>query len=249
MNKQTKDQDSEELEALFDSIISANNTGGETAGATSAGPESKADVNSNADVPGVMSQIGQLTRVLHETLRELGVSKEIEKLALNFPDARSRLDYVSTLTKQAADRVLNATEAAQPIVEKVGSGGKHLAEQWDAMFDNKLDVEQFRDLASHTRSYLHETSRDARDTHAYLLEIMMAQDFQDLTGQVIKRLIETVRHLEQQLLSLLLENAPPGIKSGYESGLMNGPVVDPDGRTDVVTNQDQVDDLLESLGF
>jgi chemotaxis protein CheZ len=81
------------------------------------------------------------------------------------------------------------------------------------------------------------------------MEIMMAQDFQDLTGQVIKKIIEVTKTMEQQLVTLLLESAPPEVKAEFDTGLLNGPVINAAGRSDVVTNQDQVDDLLESLGF
>jgi len=100
-----------------------------------------------------------------------------------------------------------------------------------------------------THAFLEVIPRQTKATNAYLLEIMMAQDFQDLTGQVIKKIIEVTQQMEQQLLSLLLENALPTDKKIEYSGLLNGPVIKPVGRADVVTSQDQVDDLLESLGF
>jgi chemotaxis protein CheZ len=92
-----------------------------------------------------------------------------------------------------------------------------------------------------------EVPKQTKATNAYLTEIMMAQDFQDLTGQVIKKIIEVTQQMEQQLVTLLIENAPPSVK--IDSGLLNGPVINGQGRSDVVTNQKQVDDLLESLGF
>jgi chemotaxis protein CheZ len=159
------------------------------------------------------------------------------------------LNYVATLTQQAAERVLNATDEAQPIVEKLGSDAQQLAKQWDLLFEKKLDVPQFKDLVTQTHAYLHETPRLTKAANAKLTEIMMAQDFQDLTGQVIKKIIELTQTMEQQLLSLLLENAPASVKAEINTSLLNGPVIKSQGRTDVVTSQDQVDDLLESLGF
>jgi chemotaxis protein CheZ len=100
-----------------------------------------------------------------------------------------------------------------------------------------------------TQAFLHEVPKQTKATNAHLMDIMMAQDFQDLTGQVIKKIIEVTKNMEQQLVALLLENAPPSVKAEFDAGLLNGPVINAAGRTDVVTNQDQVDDLLESLGF
>jgi chemotaxis protein CheZ len=100
-----------------------------------------------------------------------------------------------------------------------------------------------------TQSFLNDVPNQTKATNAHLMEIMMAQDFQDLTGQVIKKIIEVTKTMEQQLVTLLLESAPPEVKAEFDTGLLNGPVINAAGRSDVVTSQDQVDDLLESLGF
>jgi chemotaxis protein CheZ len=238
-------QDCDDLEALFDSIVAAN-----------ASEEAPEPVSSPVLVGGkdvktdhVISQLGQMTRTLHDTLRELGLNKEIERAASSIPDARDRLNYVATLTQQAAERVLNATEAAQPLVQNMEVEAHRLAGQWQMLFDRKLNVDKFKMLVTQTQAFLDIVPKQTKTTNAYLMEIMMAQDFQDLTGQVIKKIIELTQSMEQQLLSLLLENAPADIKAEIDAGLMNGPVINPHLRNNVVTSQDQVDDLLESLGF
>jgi chemotaxis protein CheZ len=246
MATNTATQDSDELEALFDSIISGNANEGKPVAVKAA---NSPVVCGDGDPAKVINQIGHMARALHDTLRELGLHKEIEKAAATIPDARDRLNYVATLTQQAAERVLNATEAAQPVVEKLGSEAQQLAKQWDLLFEKKLDVQKFKDLVTQTHAYLHDTPARTRATNAQLTEIMMAQDFQDLTGQVIKKIIELTQTMEQQLLALLLENAPASVKAEIDASLLNGPVISAKGRTDVVTSQDQVDDLLESLGF
>ena len=197
----------------------------------------------------VIDQIGHMTRTLHDALRELGLNKKIEKAASSIPDARDRLNYVATLTHQAAERVLNATEAAQPLVEKMEVEAHRLSGQWQMMFEKQLDVEEFKDLATQTRAFLQDVPRQTKATHAYLMEIMMAQDFQDLTGQMIEKIIDITENLEQQLLVLLLENAPAKVKADLDTGLLNGPVINPGGRKDVASSQSRVDDLLEGLGF
>jgi chemotaxis protein CheZ len=116
------------------------------------------------------------------------------------------------------------------------------------LFDKQLNVEKFKILVTQTQAFLDIVPKQTKMTNAYLMEIMMAQDFQDLTGQVIKKIIELTQNMERQLLALLLDNAPPSVKAEYDTGLLNGPVINPNGKN-VVTSQDQVDDLLESLGF
>jgi len=241
MTSNTASGDSDDLESLFDSIVAAN--------VAETGPSAADSGIPSADTAKVINQIGHMARSLHDTLRELGLNKEIEKAAASIPNARDRLNYVATLTQQAAEKVLNATDAAQPIMEKVEVESHRLAGQWQMLFDKKLDVEQFKNLVMQTHAFLYEVPKQTKATNGYLMEIMMAQDFQDLTGQVIKKIIEVTKDMEQQLVALLLESAPPAVKAEYETGLLNGPVINAAGRTDVVTSQDQVDDLLESLGF
>jgi chemotaxis protein CheZ len=239
--KAAANNDSDDLESLFDSIVSGNKDGQRE---SSSNAPSKGAV---AVDDGVFNEIGHLTRSLHDSLRDLGFDKNLQKAASSIPDARDRLNYIATMTQAAAERVLNATEAAQPIVDKIGSGARNLAADWQKLFDNKMDVDQFKQLAMRTHAYLVEVPQQTRQTSASLTEIMMAQDFQDLTGQVIKKVMEVTQNLEQQLLELLVNNAPENVK--IEAGLLNGPVINAAGRTDVVTSQAQVDDLLESLGF
>lgn len=243
MATNTAIQECDDLESLFDSIVAANANEEEK-------PESKpvvfAGVAVNSDK--VLNQLGQMTRTLHDTLRELGLNKEIERAASSIPDARDRLNYVATLTQQAAERVLNATEAAQPLVQNMEVEAHRLAGQWQMLFDRQLNVEKFKILVTQTQAFLDIVPKQTKMTNTYLMEIMMAQDFQDLTGQVIKKVIEVTQKMEQQLLALLLDNAPPSVRAEFDTGLLNGPVINPNGRN-VVTSQDQVDDLLESLGF
>jgi len=241
--KNTASNDSDDLEALFDSILSENKQ-------VSAKPAEKARPAAKSEsVEGgeVFNELGHLTRALHDSLRELGYDKNLQKAASAIPDARDRLNYIATMTQAAAERVLNATEAAQPVVEKMEAGAKNLAGEWQKLFDNKLSVDQFKQLAVQTHAYLSEVPKQTRQANANLTEIMMAQDFQDLTGQVIKKVMDVTQNLESQLLALLVHHAPASIK--VDASLLNGPVVNAEGRSDVVTSQAQVDDLLESLGF
>ncbi len=239
MASHTAVQECDDLESLFDSIVAANAI------------EDTQDLSTEllaGKSDNVLHQLGQMTRTLHDTLRELGLNKEVEKAASSIPDARDRLNYVATLTQQAAERVLNATEAAQPLVQNIGGEALRLGSQWHQLFDKQLNVDQFKTLVTQTVAFLDVLPKQTKMTDSYLLEIMMAQDFQDLTGQVIKKIIDLTQDMEKQLLTLLLESAPASVKAGYDTGLLNGPVINPHGQN-VVTSQDQVDDLLESLGF
>lgn len=241
--------DSDDLEALFDSIVSAG-TDEKPAATEEKNVTADASAETGDDSDGkVFSQIGHLTRKLHDTLHELGYDKTLEKVAKTVPDTTDRLHYIATLTEQAAERALNATEAAKPIQDKLESNAKQLSKQWQLLMDKELDVAQFKDLVMQTRSYLDDVPNQTRATNAQLMEIVMAQDFQDLTGQVIKKVVDLAQQMEGWMLQLLLEATPEDKKSEMDPSLLNGPVINANGRSDVVTTQEQVDDLLESLGF
>jgi len=203
----------------------------------------------------VIDQVGQLTRNLHNSLRELGYDKRLESLASEVPEAQDKLSYVASKTEQAAERTLNATEVAMPIQEKLSTEATQLSEKWKNAFEEQRvqpDTEKFKQLLIDTLSYLDKVPAQADATNAQLMEIMMAQDFQDLTGQVIKKITTMVHRLEQDLLQLLLANVPPEKRYPQpvdSASLMNGPVTNPEKQPDTVSSQDQVDDLLASLGF
>lgn len=240
--------DSDDLQALFDSV-SAN---AQAEQVTSEVPSESA-AQSAEPWPGqesVFNRVGHMARLLHDTLGQLGYDKLIEKTVSALPDAKDRLAYVANLTEQAACRVLNATDIAGPLVDGIDSDARALGARWDLVFANKMGVSDFRQLAIETRLFLNQQLPEkATATHAQLTEIMMAQDFQDLTGQVIKKIVALAQDLEAGLMNVLIEVLPETKRTEEVANLMNGPVVNAEGRTDVVVNQEQVDDLLDSLGF
>jgi len=230
--------DSPDLEALFDSIVEANAAATAPA-AAGVGVENATDV---------ISRVGQMTRSLHDALRGLGIDKKLESAAAAVPDARDRLAYVASLTEQAASRALNATENARPIQDQMALEAETLSMRWDSLFQAQPGVEAFKMLVENTRDFLRAVPGHAQATNAELTEVMLAQEFQDLTGQVIKKVADVTHDLESQLLQLLVEHAPAE-RRVEASGLLNGPVINAAGRGDIVANQEQVDQLLESLGF
>ena len=203
----------------------------------------------------IIDQVGQLTRNLHNNLRELGYDKRLESLVAEVPEAQDKLSYVATKTEQAAERTLNATEIAMPIQEKLSSEATQLSQKWKSAFEEQRaqpDTEKFKQLLIDTLSYLDKVPEQTDATNGQLMEIMMAQDFQDLTGQVIKKITAMVHSLEQDLVQLLLANVALEKRHTQpvdSASLMNGPVTNPEKNPETVSSQDQVDDLLASLGF
>ena len=196
----------------------------------------------------LVHRIGLLTRQMRESIRELGLDKGIARVAESIPDARDRLGYIAQMTEQAADRVLNAIDVAQPIQDGLANQAKALTERWNAWFENPVELDAARQLVLDNRAYLAAVPQQVSATNSQLMEIMMAQDFQDLTGQVIKKMMHVIKDADTQLLQLLIDNAPPEKRHDTSQGLMHGPQTVP-GLPSAVQGQDQVDDLLASLGF
>jgi chemotaxis protein CheZ len=197
-------------------------------------------------------RLGAITRQLHDALHELGYAPVLKDTVEELPDARSRLEYIARLTGQAAEKVLNRVDEAKAEQDAVRQHSRQLVETIRGVPGLKWAMPE---LVEWSEKIQQSTER----TDAHLTEIMMAQDFHDLTGQVIKKVVALAATIEGQLLQLLLEAAPHALHADGESKprqpapssreALAGPVVNPEGRTDVVTSQQDVDDLLSSLGF
>ena len=196
----------------------------------------------------LVNRIGHLTRQMREGMRELGLDKSIAKVAEAIPDARDRLGYVAHMTERAAERALNAIDVAQPIQDGLSKQASGLTNRWDQWFASPVALGDARELVLDTRAYLAAVPKQVRATNAQLMEIMMAQDFQDLTGQVIKKMMDVIKDMEKQLLHLLIDNAPIEKRLEASNSLLNGPQTT-SGKPEAVDDQEQVDDLLASLGF
>lgn len=213
----------------------------------------------------ILARIGHLTRTLRDSMRELGIDKHVERAAEAVPDARDRLKYIANMTEQAAEKVLSSIEVTKPMQEQLQQDAAVLDARWEQWYAAPIEREEVRALMNDTRTFLRGVPEVTTATNAQLLEIMLAQDFQDLTGQVIKKITEVVYLIEQQLLGVLIENialerreqfaataaalAAEPSSTGSPEGLLNGPQINPEGKADVVQDQSQVDDLLASLGF
>ena len=192
--------------------------------------------------PEVFQQLGALTRLLHDTLQQLGVIPHLQSAAEGLPDARSRLNYIVTKTAAAADKVLNSVDQAK--AEHVA-----IAEQTRLLAASLL-ADPVKAVASGAVfNFVNGVEARTKLIDAHLTDIMMAQDFHDLTGQVVAKVVALANDLEDSLVKLLVQVVPPDQRDKVDLAVLHGPVVDPEGRTDVVNNQGEVDDLLASLGF
>lgn len=219
----------------------------------------KVDLPENMTMPAaspeIFQQLGTLTRQLHDTMNMLGVLPGLKNTVDDLPDARSRLNYIATKTADAAEKVLNLVDTAKADQEHIAAETRKLAAL--------ITADPVKAVASGAVfNFVQDVETVTHRVDGHLTDIMMAQDFHDLTGQVVAKVVRLANDLENQLVKLLVQAAPPEQAHKVEAALthahatphggepvLEGPVVDGEGRTDVVANQSEVDDLLASLGF
>ena len=198
-------------------------------------------------------RIGQLTRTLHNALRELGYDRELMDARDHLPDARNRLAYIARVTGEAAEKVLNAVDRARTVQQELTEQAGSLGSRWQAVAryaaGGRACTPAGKQLIDETCDFFSSVGGQADRTNVILTDIMMAQDFHDLTGQVIRRVVALAQLLEEQLLKLVIVTSPPEQRPRLDQFKLEGPVVVPDSRDDVVADQKGVDDLLASLGF
>lgn len=190
----------------------------------------------------IFQQLGLITRQLHDTLEQLGVMPQLQHAADGLPDARSRLNYIANKTADAANKVLNLVDEAKAEHQQISRETREMAQ---AIMKDPVRAVASGAVINFVGSM--EVRTERIDT--CLTDIMMAQDFHDLTGQVIAKVVALATELESSLVKLLVEAAPPEQAKQHTQEVLSGPQVDPQSRPDVVADQNEVDDLLASLGF
>ena len=207
----------------------------------------------------LFQELGKMTRQLHDSLTSFALDSRMQSMAeSDIPDAKARLNHVINMTEESANRTLSAVEGTLPIAEQLQDQANILHEKWDRFRNKDMNVEEFRGMSQEIGDFLDVTTTRASQIHGNLSEVMMAQGFQDLTGQIIRRVITLVTEVEDNLVELirLSGDAEAGIETSGDAetteDIMQGigpqvPGVSDDGGS--VSGQDEVDDLLSSLGF
>jgi chemotaxis protein CheZ len=241
--------DEDDMEALFDQVASTRPQlvavpASAAAPAAEPAPHQEGDASA-ADKP-MFERLGGIVRLLHDSLRELGYDKALNEASSQINDAQDRLEYVASLTEQAANKVLNTLDEGMPAQDVLSKKSKAMEARWADLFAGKLSIDEFKTLAGDARSFAAAVTEATEAEKARLLDIMMAQDFQDITGQLIKKVVTITKTVEHELAELLRDNAPPAVREKLHAkpALMSGPAL-----PSVALDQDNVDDLLADLGF
>ncbi|HEY8606245.1 MAG TPA: protein phosphatase CheZ [Noviherbaspirillum sp.] len=244
----------DDLEALFDEVAAqrtdtvstaAPDAGAGTADAAAAHPDAGEE---DLTDKGMYERLGGIVRMLHDSLRQLGYDRSLSDVASQITDAQGRLEHIASLTEQAANKVLNAVDTSLPEQEALSKQARDMEDRWSRLFDGKLGIDEFKALAGDSKQFAAMVGAATDAEKARLLDIMMAQDFQDITGQLIKKIVTITSKAEQELAQLLRDNAPPEVKAAMAEHkpveLMSGPAA-----PGAAMGQDDVDSLLADLGF
>ena len=241
----------DDMDALFDQVSAARPqlvavaTPSPVAPVATSTATAQADEGNAADKP-MFERLGGIVRLLHDSLRELGYDKSLNEASSQINDAQDRLEYVASLTEQAANKVLNTLDEGMPAQDVLSKKSKAMEARWADLFAGKLSIDEFKALAGDARTFAQAVTEATEAEKARLLDIMMAQDFQDITGQLIKKVVSITKGGEHELAEILRDNAPPEVREKLhpKPALMSGPALPA-----VALDQDNVDDLLADLGF
>lgn len=211
----------------------------------------------------LFAEVGKLTRQLHDSLNNFQLVPRIINMANeDIPDAQTRLNYVIEATEEAANKTMDLVDSCMPIAEKLRNGIINLMPEWNKLMSRELQLGEFNTLVNEMDSFLKDGNNESAKLTGLLSEVLLAQGYQDLTGQIIRRVIELVKEVEDNLVYMLtmfgdvepkdsFRVVEKPNKSQNEADIIKaeGPILDADSREDVASNQDDVDDLLSSLGF
>ena len=199
-------------------------------------------------------EIGKLTRELHDSINNFGFDDRLADIAEDeIPDARQRLAHVITMTDEAANNTLTAVEESIPLCDQVLSSTRELENEWQRFSNRALNIEEFKKLSKELEKYFESNSANAAKINEHLNNVLMAQGFQDLTSQIIKRVISLVEEVEINMVNIIQlagKRTGGSEQTAKETkGKLEGPVIPGLEKSDTVSGQDEVDDLLSSLGF
>jgi len=212
----------------------------------------------------LFDEIGKLTRSLHSAIQNFAIDAEVGQQDASemsrMGDASDRLNYVINRTEEAANKTMDVVEDIMPLSSSLGGDAKELHDEWQRFMRKEIKPEEFRELTKKIDGFLSTTVEKTASISGHLTTVLLAQDYQDLTGQVIKRVINLVQEVEDNLVELVkmagtvdyltgTEHSLPEKKEEVDALVGEGPIINPEKRDDVLTGQDDVDDLLSSLGF
>jgi len=206
-------------------------------------------------------EIGHLTRALHESIKNFKLDSKIQGAGSDIDEAQEGLQYVVDMTAKAANKTMDKVDESMPLSESIASEAFEIKQEWTRFLNKEMSAKEFRELTKRVSQFLENTEGSTKKLNANLSDILLAQDFQDLTGQVIQRITTMITDVESRLVNLVAMAGHVDQMTGIQHNEIKvqekeedinkgvGPQLNSEDNEDVASNQDEVDDLLSSLGF
>lgn len=211
------------------------------------------------------NEVGCLTRSLHDAIRDfqvdsmdLVVGEGGGDSSTKISDASDRLNYVIETTSAAANKTMDMVDSSVPVASELQEQARELRKDWSRLIQRDLTPQEFRNLYKRIDIFLAYADESATTLHSNLNTILLEQGYQDLTGQVIARVNDLIRDVEEKLVHLVAVagrvDSISGIEhtekeSEHDDTRGHGPAINKQNNPEVLNSQDEVDDLLSSLGF
>lgn len=206
------------------------------------------------------NEIGRLTRALHDSIRNFKLEGSVGA-ASEIDNATDKLSYVVKMTDESANKTMDLVDDSIPLIQEINDESIQLSKDWKRFLSRDLQPDEFRDLSKKMDTFLEHAQDKCQSVQGNMSEIMLAQNYQDLTGQVIHKVATLVKDVESRLVSLIAmaghvdtitgiqhDSAEAETNSNEPDIVAEGPQINKNDEG-VVGSQDDVDDLLSSLGF
>ena len=202
----------------------------------------------------LFKEVGLLTRQLHDNLASFALDSQLSEFTdSGIPDAKERLNYVIQMTDEAANNTLNAIDEILPVTSDLQRKSEEISKNWHKFLGRKLSLKEFKLMSGEITKFLDESCKSTKFVNEKANDIVLAQSFQDLTSQIIKKVITLVQDVENSLVDLIrlagTQSTTSEESKKETKGVLEGPAVPGVIVQGAVNNQDEVDDLLSSLGF
>ena len=189
-----------------------------------------------ADIP-LFSEVGHLLRRFHDQMQSIS-SGLPQALANLDPDEvgsfSDKLSHILEMTDRAANKTMDLAEAALAVLAEEQS-------VLDSLTQNPVIAANEDAMAALGQLLKNNQAQNNRMT-----EVLMAQDYQDLTGQLINKVMALLKHLESDLIELVTRFGSKKIATPQSEVRLNGPMHESHEERQ---NQDNVDSLLSQFGF
>jgi chemotaxis protein CheZ len=202
----------------------------------------------------LFGELRKLTTDLQGALERFRIDSRLVDLAeKEVPDARHRLDHVLKLTDEAAHRTMDLVEQSCPLADRTAREAAEIVELWQKFRSRKIAVDEFRSMLKRLDVFLESTRTDMDKVRGNLAEVLLAQGYQDLSGQIIRGVMKLVSELEVALVELvrLSKTGGPAMARASSGDTRRGfgPAIPGIKSGPTVSGQQDVDALLSGLGM